>query len=602
MIRTPHAALITGAFALALMFIGGHRSHAVPHAATGSLKDTIVSVKGGLAAAVEQRDVDIANSDLQFSDTTPTLDPKTGRHTTRYRAVAGTVTFEAPAGMAMLSDDGCLIVVHVPGGPSITVLNERDQGRALDDTSKSWDVLPFLFEAGVKYDIQITYSQTAYLGEGDIDGFSLYAFQPEVKLAAAPHVRATAPSSPPTRFFAEGTVTVIPALPVGGSVTLRGSENLLLHPSRNAPGARELELSSSTVAETGLITFPNRFWFSGTGASDQLNDQEIKVAGMEVADEVTVYDIEGTMEVTPVGEYVLRPPIGDEKGSLHFRPVVPLTPGPVGDVLDPSKNPAVKMRATASLVPEGFDADVPYQYAIFQQVNNRFKFYSELRSPEGLPDGFYQFLGRVVGDRAVPDRSRPIPEEERVLTVPSAVRFTVQPFDRFAPPFADYDLEGWGPFYARDARVGRVPEIVTSDTPGLRFVFDFTNSEGRWYRRYHVAAPGNPGWVKGMVGYFEHVETRLHAEFSTFCVSFESIGGRYSPATEFRAFLPHAQVDWKLDVSSAAAPAKAEVVARPDPPDRFPALKSISAEHPGLASVFYVPAGSESVTLRPESE
>jgi hypothetical protein len=93
-----------------------------------------------------------------------------------YTAFEGSVTFSAPKALAIFSDDGCRVTIK-QNGATICFFDRYGRGQHLPSLNRSFHVLPVVLEAG-NYDIEIWYSNTFYGGDTDIDGATLFTFDP----------------------------------------------------------------------------------------------------------------------------------------------------------------------------------------------------------------------------------------------------------------------------------------------------------------------------------------------------------------------------------------------------------------------------------------
>jgi hypothetical protein len=110
----------------------------------------------------------------------PALPPTgTGKE---FSAFTGSYTFSSPKQLAIFSDDGCLVTV-MQNGATICHFDRYGMPQHLPAMEsaggrRSFHVLPVTLEANVQYDFIVWYSNVLYRGSTDIDGCTLFAFDP----------------------------------------------------------------------------------------------------------------------------------------------------------------------------------------------------------------------------------------------------------------------------------------------------------------------------------------------------------------------------------------------------------------------------------------
>jgi hypothetical protein len=112
----------------------------------------------------------------------------------KYKSIAvetkvfeGTVTPSRRRVLAIFSDDGCRVAIRAEGMADY-VFNRFKKGQHLPNMSQSFHVLAVTLEEGVTYEITVEYSNILYRGTTDIDGCTLFAFDPSLEFISPDRV------------------------------------------------------------------------------------------------------------------------------------------------------------------------------------------------------------------------------------------------------------------------------------------------------------------------------------------------------------------------------------------------------------------------------
>lgn len=112
----------------------------------------------------------------------------------KYKSVAvetkvfeGTVTPSRRRVLAIFSDDGCRVTIRAEGMEDY-VFNRFQKGQHLPNLAQSFHVLAVTLEAGVTYQVTVEYSNILYYGTTDIDGCTLFAFDPSLEFVSPDRV------------------------------------------------------------------------------------------------------------------------------------------------------------------------------------------------------------------------------------------------------------------------------------------------------------------------------------------------------------------------------------------------------------------------------